>query len=373
MAKSAKKYPCKVDTCITQQGLMSFRVKLMRGGHLVDKSFDTLADARIFRDLTLANAALDTNEQATFVARAKKVENKSFTFVQAIEKYRKDKSEKKKGWEKEKSQLDKLARSEIATMPLYQIKSTDIIKLMKWIKISGRYIKAKDTKTKTDVRVLKKMVATDATVRRYFNLIRHIFEIAATEWNKIDSNPCANVPKSARPKDGAPRDRRLRGNEYALMLEQLTGQAKVVFVLSVETAMRRGEILSMKWENLDLNNSYLMLKAADTKTDDARYIPLSNAALDVIKGLPRGIKGDILNITIGQLRHAWKLARVAIRAPDLRMHDMRHEATSRLFEKGFGDIEAASVTGHKTLGMLKRYSHLKHEHLLDKINRPARA
>lgn len=181
------------------------------------------------------------------------------------------------------------------------------------------------------------------------------------------------MPKSARPKDGAPRDRRLRGNEYALMLEQLTGQAKVVFVLSVETAMRRGEILSMKWENLDLNNSYLMLKAADTKTDDARYIPLSNAALDAIKGLPRGIKGDILNITIGQLRHAWKLARVAIGAPDLRMHDMRHEATSRLFEKGFGDIEAASVTGHKTLGMLKRYSHLKHEHLLDKINRPARA
>ena len=352
---------------------MSFRVKLMRGGHLIDKSFDTLADARIFRDLTLANSALDPNEEATFAASAKKVENKSYTFSDAIKTYRTEKSEKKKGWEKEKSQLDKLARSDIATMPLYQIKSTDIIKLMEWIKTSGRYIKAKDTKTKTDVRVIKKTVATDATVRRYFNLIRHIFEIAATEWNKIDSNPCANVPKSARPKDGAPRDRRLRGNEYALMLEQLTGQAKVVFVLSVETAMRRGEILSMKWENLDLNNSYLMLKAADTKTDDARYIPLSNAALDAIKGLPRGIKGDILNITIGQLRHAWKLARVAISAPDLRMHDMRHEATSRLFEKGFGDIEAASVTGHKTLGMLKRYSHLKHEHLLDKINRPARA
>ena len=52
MAKSAKKYPCKVDTCITQQGVMSFRVKLMRGGYLVDKSFDTLANARIFHDLS---------------------------------------------------------------------------------------------------------------------------------------------------------------------------------------------------------------------------------------------------------------------------------------------------------------------------------
>jgi hypothetical protein len=66
----------------------------MRGGNLIDKTFDTLAEARVFRNLTLANAALDPNEQKTFEARAKKVENKSFTLGDAIEKYRKDKSEK---------------------------------------------------------------------------------------------------------------------------------------------------------------------------------------------------------------------------------------------------------------------------------------
>jgi len=360
MAKAAKKYPFRVELGIVQRGEWSFRVKIMRGGNLIDKTFDTLAEARVFRNLTLANAALDPNEQKTFEARAKKVENKSFTLGDAIEKYRKDKSEKKKGWAKEKSQLDKLARSSIAAIPLYQIKSQDIIKLLEWVKTSGS-VKCPNRQT------------SEATQRRYFNLIRHIFQIAVDEWHKIDSNPCLAVPKSARPKDGAPRDRRLRGDEYVEILKHLTGEAKVFFILAVETAMRRGEIFSMRWENLDWANCMMLVKAEDTKTGSARYIPFSDTAIDAIKELTRGIKGNILTITPGQLRHAWKHARNAIGAPDLRIHDLRHEATSRLFEKGFGDIEAASVTGHKTLAMLKRYSHLKHEHLLEKINRPTRA
>ena len=360
MAKPAKKYPFRVERGITQRGEWSFRVKIMRGGNLIDKTFDTLDEARVFRNLTLANAALDANEQATFEARAKKVENKSFTLANAIEKYRKTKSEKKKGWEKEKSQLDKLARSSIAAMPLYQIKAADVIKLLDWIRTSGS---ARHPTRQT----------SEATQRRYLNLIRHIFQIAVDEWHKIDKNPCLAIPKSARPKDGAPRDRRLRGNEYAEILKHLAGEERVFFILAVETAMRRGEIFSMRWENLDWANCELLVKAADTKTDSARYIPLSDTAIDALKKLTRGIKGNILTITPSQLRHAWKRARNAIGAPDLRIHDLRHEATSRLFEKGMGDIEAASVTGHKTLAMLKRYSHLKHEHLLEKINRPARA
>lgn len=359
MAKIAKKYPQTVDRGIVQRGEYSFRVKIMRGGNLIDKSFDTVAEARIFRDLTLANAALDPNEQATFEARAKRVETKTFTFADAIKKYRTEKSEQKKGWEKEKSQLDKLARSPAAAMPLYQIKAGAIIELLNWVKTSGNIKRPGST-------------SSEATQRRYFNLVRHIFQIAVDEWHKIDVNPCLAVPKSARPRDGQPRDRRLQGNEYALMLEQLTGENKIIFILSVETAMRRGEIFSMQWEDLNLKNRTLFLRSGNTKTDEARHIPLSKAAVDALSSLPRGLHGNVVTVTTWHFAHAWKLARVAIGAPDLRMHDMRHEATSRLFEKGFGDIEAASVTGHKTMSMLKRYTHLKHEHILEKLDRPAR-
>lgn len=373
MAKSAKKYPQTVDRGIVQRGECSFRVKVMRSGNLIDKSFDTLAEARIFRDLTLANAALDPNEQATFEARAKRVETKTFSFADAIKKYREEVSEKKKGWVQEKSMLDKMARSSTATLPLYQVKAADIVNLLDWIRTSGRYVKARDTKTKADVRILKKTVASESTLRRYFNLIRHMLEIAVTEWEKIDTNPCASIPKSKRPQDGAPRDRRLKGDEYALLLAQLSGEDKIIFILSVETAMRRGEIFAMKWEDLDLKNKTLFLHATDTKGDAARHVYLSDAAISAFSQLPRGILGRIISTKTWQFNHVWEKARIAIGSPDLRLHDMRHEATSRMFEKGMGDIEAATMTGHKTLSMLKRYAHLKQEHILEKLNRPARA
>lgn len=373
MAKKIQTYPVKIERAITQQGPSSFRVRLMSAGNRIDRCLDTLAEARIFRDLTLANAALDPNEQATFEARAKRVENKTFTFANAIQKYRIEVSEKKKGWAQEKSMLDKIARSSTATLPLYQVKAADIVNLLDWIRTSGRLVKAKTKGADTDQRILKATVASESTLRRYFNLLRHMLEIAVTEWEKIDTNPCTSVPKSKRPQDGAPRDRRLKGDEYALLLAQLTGEDKVIFVLSVETAMRRGEIFAMKWEDLDLKNKTLFLHAKNTKGDTARHVYLSDAAIAAFNQLPRGIRGQVISTKTWQFNHVWEKARIAIGSPDLRLHDMRHEATSRMFEKGMGDIEAATMTGHKTLLMLKRYAHIKQSHILDKLNRPARA
>lgn len=359
------KFPCSVDKNIFQRGEFSFRVKMMSGGHTINKTFDSLAEAQTYRDLVWANAALDIEESKIFTARAKKVESKSFTFTAAIKKYRKEKSEKKKGWEQEAAMLDKVARWPDAGLPLYQVKSDNVLELLEWIRTAGK-AENKNKKEKTGKTV--GAATSDATLRRYFNLIRHVFQIAVDEWKKIETNPCSAVPKSARPKDGQGRDRRLRGDEYALMLAQLTGQAKIVFILSVETAMRRGEQLNMRWEHLDLKGRALHIP--ETKTDEARTIPLSLAAVEAFKSLGvTGIKGKIITLSMGQLRYAWTRARTAIGAPDLRLHDCRHEATSRLFEAGFGDIEAASVTGHKTMAMLKKYAHLKHSHILDKLDR----
>lgn len=353
------KFPCSVDKNIFQRGEMSFRVKMMSAGRTINKTFDTLAEAQVYRDLNRANAALDVNEERIFESRAKKAESKTFTLAHAIAKYRIDKSEKKKGWKSEKSQLDKISRcTAIVTMPLYQIKDCHILQLLEWIRTSGN--------------LKSKRITSDATVRRYFNTIRHIFQIAVDEWKKIEANPCSAVAKSARPKDGQGRDRRLRGNEYDLILEQLSGQAKVVFILAVETAMRRGEQLNMQWEHLRLKDRTLLIP--ETKTNTARTISLSLAAIEAFKSLGvLGIKGKIISITPSQLRYSWKQARAAIGAPDLRVHDLRHEATSRLFEKGFGEIEAATMTGHKTLAMLQKYAHLKQSHILEKLDRPIRA
>lgn len=357
MAKA--KLPCSHGKNILQRGAHSFRVKMMSQGHTINKTFDTLADAQIFRDLTLVNASLDHNEAATHAARAKKVETKSFTLADAIKRYRIEKSEKKKGSVQEKSQLNKILRcAAIAPMPLYQIKAEHILQLLEWLRTSG------NAKRPTSV-------TSEATQRRYLNLIRHIFQIAVDEWKKIEVNPCAAVPKSARPKDGKGRDRRLRGDEYEQMLTQLTGQAKIIFILAVETAMRRGDQLNMRWEHLNLKRGMLLLP--DGKGGDARTVYLSNTAITAFESLTQGIKGKIITITARQIRYAWVQAREAIGAPDLCLHDLRHEATSRLYEKGMGDVEVMTMTGHKTPSMLKKYSHLKQEHIMEKLNRPARS
>lgn len=159
------------------------------------------------------------------------------------------------------------------------------------------------------------------------------------------------------PSNGKPRDRRLNGNEGAQLLENLNGEAKTVFELAIETSMRRGEILSLEWKNIDLKNLTATLR--DTKNGESRTVPLSRAAIKALKSLTRGIgNGKVFTLTNSQLRDAWEAARTATDIHDIRFHDLRHEATNRLFEKGLNVMEAASVTGHKTLSMLKRYTHL---------------
>ena len=84
--------------------------------------------------------------------------------------------------------------------------------------------------------------------------------------------------------------------------------------------------------------------------------------------MPQGIGNKkIFSITQSQLRDAWEAARAAVGIPDIRLHDLRHEAASRLFEKGLNVMEAASVTGHKTLSMLKRYTHLNPTDIAKKL------
>jgi len=168
------------------------------------------------------------------------------------------------------------------------------------------------------------------------------------------------------PSNGKSRDRRLEGKESKLLLKHLSGEAKAVFEFAIETAMRRGEILSLEWRNIDLKNLTATLK--DTKNGEVRAVPLSTTAIRILKEHPGGNGAKrVFSITQSKLRKDWESARTAAGVPDIRLHDLRHEAASRLFEKGLNVMEAASVTGHKTLSLLKRYTHLNPTDIAKKL------
>jgi integrase len=153
--------------------------------------------------------------------------------------------------------------------------------------------------------------------------------------------------------------------------------------IALETAMRRGELASMRWEHLDRRARVLLVP--ETKTGEPRRVPLSSRALAVLDGLVRRLDGYVWGVRADSITQAFdrvvKRARADYEAEcrekgekpgpqmltGLRFHDLRHEATSRLFEKGLNPMEVAAITGHKTLQMLKRYTHLRAEDLVDRL------
>jgi integrase len=132
--------------------------------------------------------------------------------------------------------------------------------------------------------------------------------------------------------------------------------------------MRMGEMLALEWHHIDMAQRVATLP--DTKTGDARRVPLSTAAINAISSLPRHFKdGRVFWVwsRSDSLENAWRRAVNTAGIKSLRFHDLRHEAVSRLFEKGLNPMEVAAISGHRTMQMLKRYTHLKAEDLARKL------
>lgn len=141
---------------------------------------------------------------------------------------------------------------------------------------------------------------------------------------------------------------------------------KPIILFALETAMRRGEIALMRWKDVDLKLRYVHLPK--TKNGEARSVPLSPAALDILKGIPRQIDGDVFTLHPDTISKGFRTAADEAGLNDLRFHDLRHEATSRLFENTDLDfMEVKGITGHKSLQMLSRYSHLRAHKLADRL------
>jgi integrase len=330
----------RVDKNIYRYGDYSYQVKMMVAGHKVSKVFDTLDEARTWRDLQRAGSSLDLDEKRIFEARATKREARTFTVRQALERYELEVTPLKKGASVESFRIGKAKTTSLSNKSLYMVTSKDVLKF------------------------LDEIGSSDNNKRKYASLISHLYRIAVKRWGMAVENPVSG--KIEMPSNGKPRDRRLVGNEAALLFKNLSGEAKTVFELAIETSMRRGEILSLEWKHVDLKN--LTATLSDTKNGESRCVPLSRSAIKAFKSQKRGIgKGKVFSITKSQLRDAWEAARDTAGIQNIRFHDLRHEATSRLFEKGLNVMEAASVTGHKTLSMLKRYTHLNPTDIAKKL------
>ncbi len=205
-------------------------------------------------------------------------------------------------------------------------------------------------------------------VRRELGLVRHVLNIARREWNvPLSGNPVADVTL---PNPSKARDRRLDASEWARLLEACTGRRATwlepLIRLALATAMRRSELLSARWEDADLSRRTLRLRL--TKNGYSRTIPLSLEAVSILQSLPRSNSGLLFAVTPNAVRLAWERLTAKAGLADLHFHDLRHEAISRFFERGLSLAEVALISGHRDHRMLLRYTHLRPENLLAKLD-----
>jgi len=207
-----------------------------------------------------------------------------------------------------------------------------------------------------------------STVVRELAYFSSIINHARREWGINTPNPVLSVRKPTQPQG---RSRVLSYDEERLLLEACEPKAnrniytRPFVILAVETAMRRGEILSLNWNDINYGKRTAFLQL--TKNGESRTVPLSTRAIETLQALPRSINGRVLPINFGALETNFKRAVIRAKLHDLRIHDLRHTAATRLAEKLPNLLELSAVTGHKNLSMLKRYYHPNPQELAKKI------
>ncbi|EMD9439680.1 site-specific integrase [Burkholderia cepacia] len=224
------------------------------------------------------------------------------------------------------------------------------------------------------------------TVRLELAMLGHLFRMAIQEWGiGLTFNPVANVRK---PSPGAGRDRRLSRDEQRRLFAAADAHSNPmlgwIVRLAVETGMRSSEITGLCRSQVDLDRRVVTLR--DTKNGSSRMVPLTREAAEVLRAALdnpiRLIDTDL--VFFGEpgrdgkrkpyvFQKLWAGIVRELGMADLHFHDLRHEAVSRLVEAGLSDQEVASISGHKSMQMLKRYTHLRAEDLVQRLDSLRRA
>ena len=339
-----------------KRGAYQWRVQVRRKGFSPQsKTFNTRPEAEAW-----AREIEGEMDRGSFVSR-KEAENT--TLNEALERYEREISSKKKGYPQEKYKIAALKKTPFSSRWISAVRSIDVAE---W----------RDKLLET---------SSPSTVNRLLIILSHVFTIATKEWGMGGLvNPVSQIRRPPNPKA---RERRFLPDEEKVIRTacmKYGGDLPHIVGLAIETGMRREEIAGMPWDLVDLKKRTVTLPK--TKNGEKRIVPLSPEAVRILERISRRLDGRVWNITTPHaISVAWR--RMLFRArndyeneckkkkidPDpqflvgITFHDLRHEATSRFFEKGFNVMEVAAITGHKTLQMLKRYTHLRAEDLAERM------
>jgi integrase len=218
-----------------------------------------------------------------------------------------------------------------------------------------------------------------STVNRYLAVMSHACSFAEREWGWLESNPMRRVKRLEEPKG---RVRYLSDTERVALLSAVEGSEHPhlypIVLIALTTGARRSEILGLRWKNVDLTKGWAVLE--DTKNKERRSVTLVPQVVEQLQllGKVRRIGNDLVfahpktgKPSYYYFEKAWRKARGDAQIENFRFHDLRHSCASYLAMNGATTAEIAAVLGHKTLAMVRRYSHLSDEHVRGVVERAA--
>jgi len=200
--------------------------------------------------------------------------------------------------------------------------------------------------------------------------LSHALSFAVKERRLLDRNPVSDISRKKEPRG---RTRFLTDEERAALLDACAksewNPLHPLVLLAITTGARKGELIRLKWADVDLKKGRALVRGS--KNDEQRTLPLTGKALDALRELklqnsarsehlfpqPSGQPGPYEHFDAH-----WYVALEAAGISDFHFHDLRHTAASMLAAQGASLLEIADVLGHKTLAMVKRYSHLVVDH-----------
>lgn len=340
-----------IEKRTSKSGQVSYRVKVRMKGHPAQSAtFTRRTDAKKW--------AADTESAIREGRHFKTSEAKRHTLAELVDRYTENiLPTKPKNETKQKTQL-LWWRNEIGAFTLADVTPALIAECRD--KLLSETIAGGKTRA-------------PATVVRYMAALSVAFSCAVQEWGWMDDNPMRKVTK---PKEPRGRVRFLSDDERARLLdackESKSPYLYPAVVLAISTGARQGEILGLKWADVDLVRGRAIFH--DTKNGERRSAPVAGHALEVLKELNkvRRLDSDMLfphpknrpqkPQKPVDIRTPWLTACKKAEIHDFKFHDLRHTAASYLAMNGASLAEIAEILGHKTLVMVKRYAHLTESH-----------
>ncbi len=207
-----------------------------------------------------------------------------------------------------------------------------------------------------------------STVNREVTCIKHMFN-KAVEWDYLAHNKLGTVKRFKEPPG---RLRYLKKNEIERLLRVCPEHLRPIVITALNTGMRKGEIFSLVWQDIDMNNKVITIRRA--KNNESRAVPINKTLYQTLKLQKNGDSGQPVftgkdGTPLTDVKHSFARALTKANIKDFRFHDLRHTFASRLAMAGVDIRTIQELMGHKDIRMTMRYSHLSNSHLKEAVNR----